>query len=139
MNKFRKTKKLTLRIKSKKNLSKKDGNKCFNKDDLIKLKERLMLNKNNSNKKSYLMKKQRLANWLYRVRLVKTRSQEKEIILDDCVRINKVKTLKPSDRFNQDGIITIRKRENTFVVRVSELSDKRLGFKNAISLYERIL
>ena len=139
MNKFRKTKKLTLRIKSKKNLSKKDGNKFFNKDDLMKLKERLMLNKNNSNKKSYLTKEQRLDNWLYRVRLVKTRSQEKEIILDDCVRINKVKTLKPSDRFNQDGIITIRKRENTFVVRVSELSDKRLGFKNAISLYERIL
>ena len=65
--------------------------------------------------------------------------EEKEIILDDCVRINKVKTFKPSNRSNQDGIITTRKRGNTFVVRVSELSDKRLGFKNAISLYERIL
>ena len=51
-----------------------------------------MLNKNNSNKKSYLTKEQRLDNWLYRVRLVKIRSQEKEIILDDYVRINKVKT-----------------------------------------------
>ena len=139
MNKFRKTKKNNFKNKNKKNLSKKDGNKFFNKDDLMKLKERLMLNKNNSNKKSYLTKKQRLDNWLYRVRLVKTRSQEKEIILDDCVRINKVKTFKPSNRSNQDGIITTRKRGNTFVVRVSELSDKRLGFKNAISLYERIL
>jgi ribosomal 50S subunit-recycling heat shock protein len=73
------------------------------------------------------------------VRLVKTSSQEKEIILDDCVHINKVKTFKPSNKVTQDDIITIRKRENTFVVRFSELADKRLGFKNAISLYERIL
>ena len=134
MNKFRKTKKITLKNKNMKNLSKKGGNKFFNKDDLIKLKVRLMFEQ-----KSYLTKKQRLANWLYRVRLVKTRSREIEIILDDCVRINKVKTLKPSDRFNQDGIITIRKRENTFVVPFSGLIDKRLGFKHSISLYERIL
>ena len=117
-----------------KNLSKKGGNKFFNKDDLIKLKVRLMFEQ-----KSYLTKKQRLDNWLYRVRLVKTSSQEKEIILDDCVHINKVKTFKPSNKVTQDDIITIRKRENTFVVRFSELADKRLGFKNAISLYERIL
>ena len=134
MNKFRKTKKITLKNKNMKNLSKKGGNKFFNKDDLIKLKVRLMFEQ-----KSYLTKKQRLDNWLYRVRLVKTSSQEKEIILDDCVHINKVKTFKPSNKVTQDDIITIRKRENTFVVRFSELADKRLGFKNAISLYERIL
>ncbi|MBV44553.1 MAG: hypothetical protein CML87_01730 [Rhodobiaceae bacterium] len=134
MNKFRKTKKITFKNKNMKNLSKKGGNKFFNKDDLIKLKVRLMFEQ-----KSYLTKKQRLDNWLYRVRLVKTSSQEKEIILDDCVHINKVKTFKPSNKVTQDDIITIRKRENTFVVRFSELADKRLGFKNAISLYERIL
>ena len=97
------------------------------------------MNKNNSNKKSHLTKKQRLDNWLYRVRLVKTRSQAKEIILDGCVRINKVKIFKPSNRITRDDIITIRKREDTFVVRVSGLTDKRLGFKKAISLYDRIL
>ena len=134
MNKFRKTKKITFKNKNMKNLSKKGGNKFFNKDDLIKLKVRLMFEQ-----KSYLTKKQRLDNWLYRVRLVKTSSQEKEIILDDCVHINKVKTFKPSNKVTQDDIITIRKRENTFVVSFSELTDKRLGFKNAISLYERIL
>ena len=134
MNKFRKTKKITFKNKNMKNLSKKGGNKFFNKDDLIKLKVRLMFEQ-----KSYLTKKQRLDNWLYRVRLVKTSSQEKEIILDDCVHINKVKTFKQSNKVTQDDIITIRKRENTFVVRFSELADKRLGFKNAISLYERIL
>ena len=42
MNKFCKTKKITFKNKNMKNLSKKDGNKFFNKDDLIKLKERLM-------------------------------------------------------------------------------------------------
>ena len=42
MNKFRKTKKNNFKNKNKKNLSKKDGNKFFNKDDLIKLKERLI-------------------------------------------------------------------------------------------------
>ncbi len=130
MNKFRKTKKITLKNKNMKNLSKKGGNKFFNKDDLIKLKVRLMFEQ-----KSYLTKKQRLDNWLYRVRLVKTSSQEKEIILDDCVHINKVKTFKPSNKVTQDDIITIRKRENTFVVRFSELADKRLAFKKAISLY----
>jgi len=134
MNKFCKTKKITFKNKNMKNLSKKDGNKFFNKDDLIKLKVRLMFKQ-----KLYLTKKQRLDNWLYRVRLVKTSSQEKEIILDDCVRINKVKTFKPSNKVTQDDIITIRKRENTFVVRFSGLTDKRLGFQNAISLYERIL
>ena len=97
------------------------------------------MNKNNNNKKSHLTEKQRLDNWLYRVRLVRTRSQAKEIILDGCVRINKVKIFKPSNKVTQDDIITIRKRENTFVVRVSGLTNKRLGFKNAISLYERIL
>ena len=96
------------------------------------------MNKNNNNKKSLLTEKQRLDNWLYRVRLVRTRSQAKEIILDGCVRINKVKIFKPSNKGAHDDIITIRKRENTFVVRVSGLTDKRLGFKNAISLYERI-
>ena len=73
------------------------------------------------------------------MRLVKIRSQAKEIILEDCVRINKVKTFKLSNRVAQDDVITIRKRENTFAVCVSGLTDKRLGFKNAISLYERIL
>ena len=78
-------------------------------------------------------------NWLYRVRLIKTRNQAKEIILSGCVRINKVKIFKPSNRITHDDIITIRKREDTFVVRVGGLTDKRLGFKKAISLYERIL
>ena len=41
MNKFRKTKKITFKNKNKKNLSKKDGNKIFNKDDLTKLKKKI--------------------------------------------------------------------------------------------------
>ena len=42
LRKIKKQKKITFKNKNKKNLSKKDGNKFFNKDDLIKLKERLM-------------------------------------------------------------------------------------------------
>ena len=42
LRKTKKQKKLTFKNKNKKNLSKKDGNKIFNKDDLIKLKERLI-------------------------------------------------------------------------------------------------
>jgi hypothetical protein len=40
--KIEKQKKITFKNKNKKNLMKKDDNKFFNKDDLIKLKERLM-------------------------------------------------------------------------------------------------
>jgi hypothetical protein len=42
LRKIEKQKKITFKNKNKKNLMKKDDNKFFNKDDLIKLKERLM-------------------------------------------------------------------------------------------------
>ena len=53
------------------------------------------------------MSEQRIDNWLYRVRLTKTRSISQKIIKEGNVRINKFKIYKSSIKIKSGDIITI--------------------------------
>ena len=82
------------------------------------------------------MSEQRIDNWLYRVRLTKTRSISQKIIKEGNVRINKCKIYKPSIKIKSGDIITINLNKQTLVVLVNGFTKRRLDYKSAQELYK---
>ena len=84
------------------------------------------------------MSEQRIDNWLYRVRLTKTRSISQKIIKEGNVRINKCKIYKPSIKIKSGDIITINLSKQTLVVLVNGFSKRTLDYKSAQEHYKII-
>ena len=82
------------------------------------------------------MSEQRIDNWLYRVRLTKTRSISQKIIKEGNVRINKCKIYKPSIKIKSGDIITINLNKQTLVVLVNGFTKRRLDYKSAQEHYK---
>ena len=79
---------------------------------------------------------QRIDNWLYRLRFIKTRNNSQKIIKDGNVRINKFKIYKPSIKIKYGDIITINVNKQTLVVMVNGFTKRRLNYKKAQELYK---
>ena len=71
------------------------------------------------------MSEQRIDNWLYRIRLTKTRGSSQKIIKEGNVRINKCKIYKPSIKIKSGDIITINLNKQTLVVLVNGFTKRR--------------
>ena len=92
--------------------------------------------KNIDTKNNIEMSEQRIDNWLYRVRLAKTRSISQRIIKEGNIRINKYKIYKPSIKIKSGDIITINLNKQTLVVLVNGFTKSRLDYKSAQEHYK---
>ena len=92
--------------------------------------------KNIDTKNNIEMSEQRIDNWLYRIRLTKTRSIAQRMIKEGNVRINKCKIYKPSIKIKSGDIITINLNKQTLVVLVNGFTKSRLDYKSAQEHYK---
>ena len=96
------------------------------------------MNKINKNEKNQIVDEQRIDNWLFRSRLTKSRAKAQKIILDGYVKINKIRTSKPSVKIRIGDIITLTKLDNVFILSVENFAKNRLNAKEAMKLYKEI-
>tara|TARA_B100000214_G_scaffold359893_1_gene321788 strand:- start:784 stop:1083 length:300 start_codon:yes stop_codon:yes gene_type:complete len=96
------------------------------------------LNKKNKNERNQVVDEQRIDNWLFRSRLTKSRAKAQKIILDGYVKINKIRTSKPSVKIKIGDIITLSKLDSVFVLSVEDFAKNRLNAKEAMKLYKEI-
>ena len=92
--------------------------------------------KNFATQNNIEVSEQRIDNWIYRIRLTKTRSFSQRIIKEGNVRINKCKIYKPSIKIKSGDIITINLNKQTLVVMVNGFTKRRLDYKSAQELYK---
>ena len=81
---------------------------------------------------------QRIDNWLFRSRLIKSRAKAQKIILSGYVKINKIRVSKPSIKIKIGDVITLAKLDNIFVISVKNFAKNRLSAKEAMELYKKI-
>ena len=96
------------------------------------------MNKINKNKKNQINYEQRIDNWLFRSRLIKSRAKAQKIIIDGCVKINKIRTSKPSVKIKIGDIITLTKLDSVFILSVESFAKNRLDAKEAMKLYKKL-
>ena len=96
------------------------------------------MNKINKNGKNKIINEQRIDNWLFRSRLIKSRAKAQRIIIDGYVKINKIRTSKPSVKIKIGDIITLTKFDNIFILSVENFAENRLNAKEALKLYKEI-
>ena len=96
------------------------------------------MNKINKNDKNQIIDEQRIDSWLFRSRLIKSREKAQKIILDGHIKINKIRTSKPSARIKIGDIITLTKFDNIFILSVENFAKNRLNAKEALKLYKEI-
>lgn len=96
------------------------------------------MNKINKNDKNQIVEEQRIDNWLFRSRLIKSRAKAQKIILDGYVKINKIRTLKPSVKIKIGDIVTLIKIDSVFILSVESFAKNRLNAKEAMKLYKEI-
>ena len=96
------------------------------------------MNKINKNDKNQIVEEQRIDNWLFRSRLIKSRAKAQKIILDGYVKINKIRTLKPSVKIKIGDIVTLTKIDSVFILSVESFAKNRLNAREARKLYKEI-
>ena len=96
------------------------------------------MNKIDKNFKNQIFEEQRIDVWLFRSRLIKSRAKAQQIILDGCVKINKIRTSKTSVKIRAGDIITLSKLDNVFIFSVEDFAKRRLNAKEALKLYKEI-
>ena len=96
------------------------------------------MNKINKNRKNQIIDEQRIDNWLFRSRLIKSRAKAQKIILDGYIKINKIHISKPSVKIKIGDIITLTKIDSVFILSVENFAKNRLNAKDAMKLYKEI-
>ncbi len=96
------------------------------------------MNKINKNRKNQIIDEQRIDNWLFRSRLIKSRAKAQKIILDGYIKINKIHISKPSVKIKIGDIITLTKIDSVFILSVENFAKNRLNAKEAMKLYKEI-
>ena len=79
---------------------------------------------------------QRLDKWLWCVRLVRTRASAVRLIADGKVRVNGVRTVKPSRPVQQGDVVTAMSLGRLSVLRVIGTAERRGPASAALALYE---
>ena len=96
------------------------------------------MNKINKIGKNKIINEQRIDNWLFRSRLIKSRAKAQRIIIDGYVKINKIRTSKPSVKIKIGDIITLTNLDSIFILSVENFAKNRLNAKEALKLYKEI-
>ena len=96
------------------------------------------MNKINKNRKNQILDEQRIDNWLFRSRLIKSRAKAQKLILDGYIKINKIHISKPSVKIKIGDIITLTKIDSVFILSVENFAKNRLNAKDAMKLYKEI-
>lgn len=82
---------------------------------------------------------QRIDLWLWHARLARTRTRASALVRAGAVRINKVKTRRPSTGVRPGDVVTLRNEHQVRVCRVEGISDRRLGAAMISRLYTDLL
>ena len=69
---------------------------------------------------------------------MKSRAKAQKIILDGYVKINKIRTSKPSVKIKIGDIITLTNLDSIFILSVENFAKNRLNAKEALKLYKEI-
>ena len=69
---------------------------------------------------------QRIDNWLFRSRIIKSRAKAQKIIFDGLVRINKVKISKSSIKIKIGDIVTLSNIDNIIIFQYKVLQISKL-------------
>ena len=85
-----------------------------------------------------IIDEQRIDNWLFRSRIIKSRAKAQKFIFDGNIKINKIKISKSSVKIKVGDIITLNKINNIIIFSVESFANNRLSAKDAIKLYKEI-
>ena len=81
---------------------------------------------------------QRVDKWLWFARVAKSRTLAAQLVLDGKVRINRVKTAKPSHVVRRGDVLTLAVRGRVQLLRVCEIGRRRGPASEAQLLYQQI-
>jgi ribosome-associated heat shock protein Hsp15 len=81
---------------------------------------------------------QRLDRWLWFSRLVKSRTQAGELLVQGKIRINRVRASKASQTVKAGDVLTIASRGKVRIVKILALGDRRGPPQEAQGLYEAL-
>jgi ribosome-associated heat shock protein Hsp15 len=82
-----------------------------------------------------MLQKVRIDKWLWSVRIFKSRTMATAACKSGKVKINDV-SVKPSYSVSREEIVTVKKEGFSYVFKVVDLIDKRVGAKLAAPCYE---
>jgi ribosome-associated heat shock protein Hsp15 len=96
------------------------------------------LNKVKSIDKKILLSEQRIDNWLFRTRILKSRAKAQKIISEGIIKFNKIKIEKSSIKIKVGDIVTLIEVNKIIIFSVENFANKRLSAKKATRLYKEI-
>ena len=96
------------------------------------------MNKLENTDKKKLLSEQRIDNWLFRARILKSRAKAQKIISKGLIKINKIKIEKSSVKIKAGDIVTLIEVNKIIILSVENFANKRLSAKEASMLYKEI-
>lgn len=78
---------------------------------------------------------QRIDKWLWHARVVKTRSLASDLISGGHVRLNRVRTAKPSQIVRPGDVVTVTLRSRIRILRIEAVAERRGSASDAATLY----
>ncbi len=96
------------------------------------------MNKVKSIDKKILLSEQRIDNWLFRTRILKSRAKAQKIISEGLIKVNKIKIEKSSIKIKVGDIVTLIEVNKIIIFSVENFANKRLSAKKATRLYKEI-
>lgn len=96
------------------------------------------MNKVKSIDKKILLSEQRIDNWLFRTRILKSRAKAQKIISEGLIKVNKIKIEKSSIKIKVGDIVTLIEVNKIIIFSVENFANKRLSAKKATRLYNEI-
>jgi ribosome-associated heat shock protein Hsp15 len=79
---------------------------------------------------------QRIDKWLWFARIIKSRTQAAELVVEGKVRVNRVKAVKPSQTVRVGDVLTVTLRGRVDILRVLAPGERRGPPQEARRLYE---
>ena len=88
--------------------------------------------------KKILLSEQRIDNWLFRTRILRSIAKAQKIISEGLVKVNKIKIEKSSIKIKVGDIVTLAEVNKIIIFSVENFANKRLSAKEVTRLYKKI-
>jgi len=88
--------------------------------------------------KKIFLSEQRIDNWLFRTRILRSRAKAQKIISEGLVKVNKIKIEKSSIKIKVGDIVTLAEVNKIIIFSVENFANKRLSAKEVTRLYKKI-
>jgi ribosome-associated heat shock protein Hsp15 len=82
--------------------------------------------------------RQRLDKWLWFARFARTRGAAQELVEAGAIRVDSRRVTSPGHGLKCGDVLTVAAPHGVFVVRVTDLGERRKGASEARLLYERL-